>query len=44
MDGWMDRTKIEGWLEGQKNVWLNGYKNSWMVGWTEKNIKMVGWI
>ena len=35
MDGWMDRTKIEGWL--------NGYKNRWMVGQTRK-IQKDGWI
>ena len=30
MDGWMDRTKIEGWLDGYKKMY--GLKEKWMDG------------
>ena len=43
VDGWMDRKKIEGRLEGQKNGWLNGYKK--IDGWLDRQEKQKdGWM
>ena len=40
MDG---QENIEGRLDGQTNGWQDGYKKP-VVGWTGRNIRMVGLI
>ena len=55
MDGWMDRKKIDEWLEGRKNRWIVGWMegytiiyiflNRWMVGRKDNNMKNIdGWL
>ena len=42
MVGWMDRKKLEGWLDGYKSGWMAGYKKQMNDGMYRKKIE--GWL